>query len=315
MATFPSDPTIITDVTKVRVGHISEARSEYKRVESAVTFNPAVNTLFTDAITANTIKVRKIHMDELRSAINNLESKFSNNCNCLSPSNCCQTAPAQCTQSCQTTPAQCTLSQCSQTCQSQCINCNCDCNCCGDCGDCGDCGSCVLKGSQILMTDGSYKSIEDIQAGDKIVGLTGINTVLEAPHFHILGPRRSVMKFATGSPLRFTSDHLFWINRDGWEFWGVHDFNFYLGMKMRNYHGFVGITKNDPIVIWDSPFYAHIEGWRRETAIIDRSYDSNTTVITLKIDGDHTMIADGYVIAGMLDDTDFEYSVKWNGLK
>lgn len=119
MATF-TDPTIVAGVTNVRKVHIDDMRSEYKRIESSVTFVPGINVSFTDStLTAGSSPIRKVHIDDLRAAINNLETKFSNNCNCLNPANCCQT-----------TPAQCGLSQCSLSCQAPP---NCD----SSGGDCG----------------------------------------------------------------------------------------------------------------------------------------------------------------------------------
>ena len=57
-------------------------------------------------------RVKKISIENLRNAINNLEENFSNNC--------CQSVNLDCCQLCQSCQA-------CQTCQRQC-NCNCDCD-------------------------------------------------------------------------------------------------------------------------------------------------------------------------------------------
>lgn len=84
----------------------------------------AVNTMATNkkvSITSFTPKYDKVYASNikaLQTAINELETKFSNNC---CQANCCQTC-----QGCQ--KSACQSCQTCQRCQSQCIyNCSCDC--------------------------------------------------------------------------------------------------------------------------------------------------------------------------------------------
>lgn len=73
--------------------------------------------------------VRKIHIQELRNALNNLDNLKGNvqNCNCA-PSNCCQSATCQSCQACQS----CQSGTACQSCQAA-PNCNCS-----DCYNCWD---------------------------------------------------------------------------------------------------------------------------------------------------------------------------------
>lgn len=100
--------------------HFKELVDDYKKVEGAVAFVPAVSN--NPKPLSNTFS--KITLDNLRSYVNQLETKFSNNCNCLTNANCCQTCQGNCT--CQ---AQCTCqSQTCQTCQGGSSNCSSNCS-------------------------------------------------------------------------------------------------------------------------------------------------------------------------------------------
>ena len=107
------------------------------------------NTTFTDqsALAANNnIKVKKIHITELRNAVAKLNTYLTKVDNC-GYTNCCESQcdkSKQCTDTCQSQCNKC--KQCTDTCQSCQNKCTCqsqcntivDCNCnCRDC-DCGD---------------------------------------------------------------------------------------------------------------------------------------------------------------------------------
>lgn len=81
--------------------------------------NPEIKqTNFTDPVLTTSTKIKQVHVDELKEAIEKLNFYSVNvdNCNNCSPSNCCQSCQSS---SCQT----CQRRNCSNTC-------NCDC-CCG----------------------------------------------------------------------------------------------------------------------------------------------------------------------------------------
>lgn len=84
--------------------------------------NGTINkTSFTDPTLTTSIKVKQVHIDELKNAITKLQTYVKNvdNCGNCSQSNCCQSCQTTTCQSCQT----CQRKNCSNTC-----NCNC---CCG----------------------------------------------------------------------------------------------------------------------------------------------------------------------------------------
>lgn len=89
--------------------HITTLQNNYKIVEQAVTFPTAYSATFT----ANTDRLKAVQINELRTAINGLETRFSSNCNCTDcwECDCCQ---SECT--CQKANNSCQ----SQPCQKQC---------------------------------------------------------------------------------------------------------------------------------------------------------------------------------------------------
>jgi hypothetical protein len=95
---------------------VNEMISALTTIASSVKFSPAYNPTYSNV--GNT--PREVTIDELQTIVNNFEKKFSNNCNCLTNTDCNQT--------CQNV-VQCTISQCTnqsyynqssgnQTCQS-----------------------------------------------------------------------------------------------------------------------------------------------------------------------------------------------------
>ena len=190
---------------------------------------------------------------------------------------------------------------------------NCNCNC--------DGGSCFIAGTLVLMEDLSWKKIEDIHKGDKVIGLNNtVNTVLQ-PYKTVVGNRRSIMTFQDNS-IFWSSEHAFWIKSEDQEYFGTHDYNQYLREKndiiqMDDGSVFIygGLTKKPPIVITTAVDYAHIEGWKKQLAIIDNSFPSDTEVYSLIVTGSHSYIANGYVVSGFAHDDDFDYSnIKWEKL-
>jgi hypothetical protein len=76
---------------------------------------------------------------------------------------------------------------------------------------------CFVAGTQIVMADGSTKSIEDVAIGDLVVGKDGVhNTVLEFLRPTLGQTGATMMAFNSGTPF-MTSDHPVWIRDQGWK--------------------------------------------------------------------------------------------------
>ena len=108
--------------------------SEIIKYTDVSTMVPIIDKIETDtkkdntAIAITTGPIKSISMNNLRDAVNLLESQFSNNCCQSANSNCCQTCQSV---TCQSTSCQsCQVCQTCQGCQTQCVtapDCNCDC--------------------------------------------------------------------------------------------------------------------------------------------------------------------------------------------
>ena len=191
---------------------------------------------------------------------------------------------------------------------------------CCDCVTCGD-SSCFIAGSLVLMADFTWKPIEEIKTGDKVVGIDGkVNTVL-APYSVRLGNKRSIMTFPDRS-LFWSGEHLLWVrNRLGEEYWGTNDYNQYCREKQiyiidGKTFDYRGLTKKEPYIVTQKFSYAHINGWKKQEAEMDRSFGGDTMIYSMAVDGSHTYIVNGYVATGFVDDRDYDYNtIAWRGLK
>jgi len=270
----------------IKVKDISELQTDYTTVQNGVTFSPAYNA----TITAASGNAKSSILTQLRAAINGIESKFNNNCNC---SNCCQTC--QSCQACQT--------------QSQCSQCACNCT---DCACSTD--SCFKLDTRVTMVDGTFKAIQNVEIGDKVIGLNGINTVISLKR-PMLGNRKFIqLEAVTNDDLFVIESHNFWIKTNkGIECFGNNNLNGYFIEKSSSLD-YLGLTKTNPVDISNQEvLYATEGGWHlRKAQFIDGTPDIET--YQLVVDGSHTFIANGYVVGGDIRDDDFDYTkVNWKG--
>ncbi len=169
---------------------------------------------------------------------------------------------------------------------------------------------CFPAGTRVTMADGSHKAIERVAIGDWVMGLTGPVQVYatEAP---VLGGR-TYLRMEDGS-LHWSAEHLFWVQRDGAEYFGSHDkeehlYEVSLGVL-------VGLTKRE---VWSLErgieTYAHAEGWKSQRVVVVPAA-TDLRLYYVKTTGSHTVMVNGYVVSGGVNDTDFDYNpVQWQGL-
>lgn len=176
---------------------------------------------------------------------------------------------------------------------------------------CG-CGStCFPADSMVLMADGSQKAIQTVTVGEKVWGATGVNTVVgtESP---ILGRRRMLQM--EGCALRWSEEHAIWTLRDEAQWWGAHDA---IEWEREASMGFFGGLNASPAIRQLSPkgeTYAHIDGWKTLN-VVEIPADPRTRLYYLRTDRCHTVIVDGFVVSGGVNDADFDYrAMNWNGL-
>lgn len=101
----------------------------YNTIRKAVTFTHGAaggtGTQAPNTASLGNTTLNKATLTSLQACINNLETKFSQNCDCLTNPDCCQTCQETTCQECQKNTCQ---SCQSVSCQSNCV-CDCNCNC------------------------------------------------------------------------------------------------------------------------------------------------------------------------------------------
>lgn len=299
------DTSVIgTDKDKITANNLNEVTTYANKVNTI-----AGSILSVPAgVTVGNIS-KPTDLSNIQNAINNLENLLSLNCCQQGAGNCCQGCQ---TIGCQSSTCQSATCQTCQGCQSlscqstswkhQCRNC-----------DCG--GSCFIGNTLVLMSNYIMKKIKDVKIGDKVITATGVGTVTKI-HRSILGNKRSIYTFKDKS-LYFTGEHQMWIKKDNKEYFGVVDWTQHMREKDElRYPEFKGRTLSiDPMLIDKPVQFATVNGWKLDEPIMDRSFNDDTEVYGLFVDGSHTMIANGYLVAGFPDERDFDYStLKWNGL-
>ena len=157
-------------------------------------------------------------------------------------------------------------------------------NACSSTGQCfyDDSFTCFVADTQVTMSDGTYKNIQDVKIGEKVKGIEGaINTVVgyERP---IIGNR---VTYIINDKVEFTGDHPF-LSTEGWK---VADLDLYFTIP-RNLDedptlmqkGDILLTENGPVEI--------------KSLEINTSRSSSETVYDLKLDGNNTYMADGFEV-------------------
>lgn len=213
---------------------------------------------------------------------------------------------------------------------SQCINCancdtrawfqnNCNCACTYNCNlgqysyNCAcDCSTCFPAYSMVMMSDGSYKRIDQIKIGDRVDGGYGyVNTVLayhEAalgmqPIYVINGRHRT-----TGEHRHYTTEGWAAINTEAAKTEKAHEIvvdNDGTREKRKNIKfnntnviplkvGMSLITNSVPELI--------------ESIVPLYNEDPDQLVYTLMCDGSHSHIVNGVIVSAWARDDDFDYS-------
>ena len=192
---------------------------------------------------------------------------------------------------------------------------NCNCN-------CSDDSSCFISGSVVLMEDCTFKPIEEVVAGDKIIGKDGTINTVKFRYEALLGNKRSIFTFGDQS-LFWSGEHPLWIKTlTGEEYFGVYDYNQYVREKNEELTNpntgekiiHQGLTRKDPIVISTPVSFFTLAGWKLDDGFIDRSFTADTKIYSLYTDGSHTMFVNGYLVSAFATDVDYDYLQKECGV-
>ena len=197
----------------------------------------------------------------------------------------------------------------------------------------GSDGCCVAEGTLITCLQDNtiiLKKIEDVCAGDIVIGANGQANEVYARTDTRLGATRTMYTFIDKS-LYFTGEHSMWVKYDGQEYFGIHDVSGYYREALATVNGqplleweqenayrkdgvvgkpiSKGLSREPLFVVFDAE-YGTDKGWKHNKAIIakDKVYPDNTPVHTLIVGGNHTYFANGYLVSGFATDADYDYS-------
>lgn len=170
--------------------------------------------------------------------------------------------------------------------------------------------SCFIKGTKVLMADGNWKAIEQVRIGDLVVGDGGaVNRVTEVERVPLAG--RKLYSF-NGSAHFVTAEHPF-MTAEGWKsinpsmtaeetpnlqvaVLGLND----RLMKLEQYR--VSFGGNGNLALEMAPEIEFILETLTQIDAIDA--DPQETVFNLLLDGNHTYIADGFLVHNKGGDSD-----------
>lgn len=153
------------------------------------------------------------------------------------------------------------------------------------CNTCFDASgvTCFTAGTQVLMEDGTYKNIEDVEIGERVVGNNGnINTVQEF-HRPNLGERKLVS--INGGPYFVTEDHPM-LTREGWKSLNPE-------MSKKNYPRLFAELQITELKIGDS--IVKVDGDEFIFTLKTKSDDPNTPLYSFMMDGDNTFNVYDYI--------------------
>lgn len=157
------------------------------------------------------------------------------------------------------------------------------------------------------MGDYTWKPIEEVNIGDQVLGMNGTVNTVYALYNTKLGSHRVMYQLEN---LFFTGEHFFWIQDKGFEGWGVHNYNEYLWEMQypELIPNHTDVVKPVPKAIFDKAIYATLAGWEELRAVVNRNFDSDSEVYSLRVTGDHTHYADRFVVEGLSNSKDCDYN-------
>jgi hypothetical protein len=151
---------------------------------------------------------------------------------------------------------------------------------------------CFSANALVCMEDGSKKAIKDIVAGDRVRGLSGVNTVIKNKS---ISPRgRNMIKF-DGYDFYTTADHLFMTDK-GWKTWEPHiainEDHSINGIYLEGKNRYESITSGDKLSIdgqWVDYDDLDLTFFKFEEDELEDVYD-------LTLDGDCTYFVNGFLV-------------------
>jgi hypothetical protein len=171
--------------------------------------------------------------------------------------------------------------------------------------------TCFPAGSFVLMADGTWKLIEDVDVGDMIMGMGHPEPVISMDR-PFLGGRR--MKTFQDNSLSWSEEHAMWTrdaNQSQW-WWSANP----VMWKAEAASGEIGglldnqsMRGGNQAVDW-----AHVDGWKTNTVSTGSVIDPNTRLYLPRTNGS-PIIVNGYVVGAGVNQAGFDYTtLDWDSV-
>lgn len=175
-------------------------------------------------------------------------------------------------------------------------------------------GKCFTRNSWVLMSDLSWKRIDEVVEGDMVFSSNGSSRI---HHLHrtTLGFRK-LYEMSDGS-ISFSSDHMFWVKRDSTEyFWAM-------SRKDIEFQTFIAESPilNDLQSVMEGEnlkeeTFAHINGvWRSATPELTDITSPNYPLYSPITEDNAMIVVNGYLVDSATDESKVTYSgLDWEAL-
>ena len=149
---------------------------------------------------------------------------------------------------------------------------------------------CFDPNAKVEMADGSWKRIADVEVGDSVRGLEGINNVIGTKTTTV--QKRKMMKFG-GYSFYSTDDHLF-LTQNGWKTWRpdrLVDNNTENSIFLEGENRHHSIDNDDMLVLSNHDMISY-----SDLTVEHLDFDPDFIVHDLHLDGDSTYVIEGFVV-------------------
>lgn len=167
--------------------------------------------------------------------------------------------------------------------------------------------TCFLADSLVLLGDGGWKKIQDVQRNDLLMTPAG-ESRCKYLFTTTLGPCRQVMTFEEDPSFAMVSDHLLWAQQEGRQSWWCGD----MAQLQRELLSGLGTPPDLNDFFEGEVEYAHITGFVKRTPKVVMDVPAETPVYLPCLDGPPGIV-NGYLTACFLNSTVFDTtSLDWN---
>lgn len=161
---------------------------------------------------------------------------------------------------------------------------------------------CFVAGSLVLMADQSWKQVQLIEPGDRVMGPRGAAAV-ERLHVATVGSERGLLSFQEDPQHIWTSDHPHWARQNGKQWWWSGQPEYL--RKAAEIGLITGL--NDPAsVLSGAAEFASLEGFVNRTPVATR-HSPDTKVYVPVVNGS-PIIVNGYLTGGFINERQYDYA-------